>query len=390
MIDRNQRTLLSLIKASLSGLTPELPENTNWNAVLREADAQTVTGLVASAIPKTEAEMWKKPKARCEANFIRILHGQTQLVELFEHEGIPLVIMKGMAAAMYYPIPSQRTMGDIDFLVPQECFERAARLMERDGYMPQQELQIYLNVKHKIRHITFFRNGVEYELHHHFSSTGVDIENVLIAGLRCAERAKIGGVYFPVLPPRENGLLLLAHAYYHFLTAGLGLRQVIDWMMFVKSAQDDMILDNEFSRMIDDAGLSKFAAAMTALCRDYLGLTGSYSSFETMDKEIVDALLKHILEHGNFGRRSLVPQKVESMVTNIRARGFISCLSQTGAMIWNSPSVQKSRKALRPFVWIKKYSDMIRKRLSTGAGNYLVQMKKGVELSRLYRSLKMR
>jgi len=110
-MNRNQNALLELIKTALFG-------------------AQTVTSLVAALVPSGVAEKWKIATARSEASFLRVLHGQSQLVQLLEDTGIPLVILKGTAATMYYPALCCRMMGDVDALVPQERFEQAARLME--------------------------------------------------------------------------------------------------------------------------------------------------------------------------------------------------------------------------------------------------------------------
>ena len=111
-----------------------------------------------------------------------MLHGQTQLVKLFEEAGIPLVILKGTAAAMYYPEPFRRMMGDVDFLVPQDRFDDAARLMEANGYKAFHELQKQLDTPRRSRHIEFCKDEIEYELHHHFSEYGIDIESTLING----------------------------------------------------------------------------------------------------------------------------------------------------------------------------------------------------------------
>ena len=51
---------------------------------------------------------------------LQILDEQTKLYHLFDDAGIPMAIIKGCAAAMYYPAPLHRSMGDIDFVVPLE------------------------------------------------------------------------------------------------------------------------------------------------------------------------------------------------------------------------------------------------------------------------------
>lgn len=119
MIDENQQALLELLKASLFGAEPHFPEGVDWDTVLQEAKDQTVIALAAPAVTE-EAEKWRIPVARNKLRFFQILDEQTYLVNLFQEADIPMVILKGCAAAMYYPEPLQRTMGDIDFIVPPE------------------------------------------------------------------------------------------------------------------------------------------------------------------------------------------------------------------------------------------------------------------------------
>ena len=64
-------------------------------------------------------------------------------------------------------IPFFLDQGDVDFLLPQERFEEAASLMEKNGYLQFSEGK---------RHAEFMKDGVEFELHHHFSQEDLDIE----------------------------------------------------------------------------------------------------------------------------------------------------------------------------------------------------------------------
>ena len=105
MVDKNQFALLELLKASLFGIGPVFPEYVNWNAVFDEAKAQTVVALAAKAVPKVFATVWQESTLQNQAQFVRVLHGQMRLVNLLEQAGIPLVILKGTSAAMYYPDP---------------------------------------------------------------------------------------------------------------------------------------------------------------------------------------------------------------------------------------------------------------------------------------------
>ena len=105
-MDKNQRALLELLKEALFGQKAQLPEDLDWAAVLEEARAQTVAALTAKAVPAEQQKSWQEDILQTQAIFIRVLHGQTQLVKTFEEAGVPLVILKGAAAAVYYPDPA--------------------------------------------------------------------------------------------------------------------------------------------------------------------------------------------------------------------------------------------------------------------------------------------
>lgn len=387
MIDRNQILLLELLQASIFGATPNIPADIDWDAVFQEAEAQTVTGLVAAAVPQGAAGNWKEVEDKCKMVFIRIMHGQTQLMKILRQADIPVVILKGTAAAMYYPAPFRRMMGDVDFLVSQDKFERTVHLMEAKEYRPFHELQSQLDMSGSPRHIEFSRDGIEYELHHHFSGNGIDIENSLVNGLSHPETAQIGGVSFPVLPPIENGVLLLAHVAFHLKSCELGLRQVIDWMMFVNSVLDDSTWENSFSKLAEDAGLKKLAIVLTRLCRDYLGLPGDRKWCNEADERLVNNLLELILERGNFGRKLEEPHTVEKYMGEVKNNGIISFLKLISNVVWNSSAVQNSRVVLRPFMLISEFIRRTGKRLKERPEHLLEDVNRGKEISQLYKDL---
>ena len=98
MIEPFQQTLLEAIKAALFGGTPSYPEDTDWDAVIREAKAQTVLGLISPVIPVHD-----EGSDQGRTYYMRLLHEQDKLLRLLEENALPCVILKGCAAAAYYP-----------------------------------------------------------------------------------------------------------------------------------------------------------------------------------------------------------------------------------------------------------------------------------------------
>ena len=68
-----------------------------------------------------------------------------------------------------------------------------------------------------------------------------------------------------MLPEVENGLVLIAHIGQH-LRSGLGLRQIIDWMMYAKANLTDEFWKNEFSEPAKKSGFETLALYHISFC----------------------------------------------------------------------------------------------------------------------------
>ena len=309
-LDNNQIAILELLKASLFGIKPVFTDDTVWDAVLAEANEQTIVALTAKAVPEEYASQWWHYTLQSQAQFVRVMYGQTQLVNMFELAGIPLVILKGMAAATYYPEPFRRTMGDVDFLVPQGRFSEAVQLMSEHGYRQLEQSTL--------RHIGFMKEGIEYELHHHFSYADMDIEDEITNGLLHPVWGKISECRFPMLPRLSNGIVLLTHLRTH-MKSGVGLRQMIDWMMYVDKELDDEFWQSEFSQVAESKGMAKLAISATRMCQRYLGLSTRITWCASADDILCDQLLSLLFSSGNFGRKaSNTVESVSMLILNSR------------------------------------------------------------------------
>ena len=341
MIDVNRQSLLELLKASLFGHEPSFPDDTDWDAVLQEAVDQTVVALAAPFVPETEADKWRIPSAQNTAHFLRVIYAQTALIGLFEKAGIPVVVLKGSAAAMYYTEPLRRAMGDVDFIVPPASFDEARGILEENGYLSGGDYG-------DDRDYNYIKSGIVFELHHHYSDEGWDIEPLILEGLSMAQTRSVCSNSFPALPDAINGLVLLDHVRHH-LYGGLGLRQIIDWMMFVHSMPEES-LKTEFLPLAREAGLYKLACVMTKLCKKWLGMPDKVDWCEEADEKTSEQLLEAVFTSGNFGRKDPYEYRpMEALTMSVREDGLFKALQDAGLANWKA--AQKYR-FLRPFAWI--------------------------------------
>lgn len=339
-MNQTEQVLLQAIQKSLWNTDIDFPADTDWNAVLKEAEDQAVLGLVIDTAPKDVRNQWKSRAGAVTANFVRILHYQQQLCELFKANDIPLVILKGTAAAVYYPNPAQRSMGDIDYLVPLEYFDQAKELLVKNGYAIEDDPRAP-------RHMHVHKDGISFEQHRFFSSEGIDVERFILDGMNHIEMAKIYSTSFPMLPKLANGLVLLGHMVQH-LKSGLGLRQVIDWMLYVQSKLTDDFWHQTFEAAAKEAGLEKVAVTVAQMCKKYLGLPTEIHWCEGTESELCSELMDSLLSSGNFDRKRGKGSSVEGVVSIIRRKGLFKSLQTSGEYNWKA---YHKHKWLKPFAW---------------------------------------
>lgn len=374
-MNNTEQVICNLIAASLSGRKPDLPDVVDWDDVFHEAQQQAVSGIVISAAP---AEIQKKRKGdfyQIVAVSTRNLFEQNQLVSLFEDVGLPIVIIKGFAAAMYYPDPMLRSMGDIDFIVPRDQLDRAFELMQQNGYVV-----IHQQEGAQARHIEFEKNGMTFELHHRFSFYDLDIEKVLTDGMSRMESGTVKDSAFPMLPPLANGLVLLAHMRHHLKT-GLGLRQVIDWMMYCDKELSDAFWEQEFKLAAENAGLDTLAITATRMCQLYLGLSEDLTWCSGASEELCSRLLKSLFSSGDFGKKKGRGWPIEAVRARIKREGLFVCLQRAGEHNWKLYRKHRWLKPLCPAYQIFRYAwRTLRTGIGTKVFSVMDSSDKNVEL----------
>ena len=343
-----------MIRASLFGLPAIFDEDVDWNDVLAEAEAQAVVALVAGAVPAKAAKSWQTPADQSKAYFMRVLYEQTNLTALLSGADIPFIVLKGTAAAIYYPIPCNRTMGDIDILVPEGYFDAAFALLQENGYEFRRDFG-------DDRDYSFSKSGVIFELHRKYSDQKNDIEEYMRDGMRHAETRTLYGSAFPALPKAENGLVLLDHIRHH-LFGGLGLRQILDFMMFVNSEPDEKKFESDFLPLFEKAGLGTLAKVITKMCKKHFGLPVDAAWCETADDRTCEELLETVFSRGNFGRKDpYVYRPMQSFAMGAKTDGFFRTLQRAGV---GTCKVFQKHKFLRPFAWLYQLCKCVKRAIA--------------------------
>ena len=148
--------------------------------------------------------------------------------------------------------------------------------------------------------------------------------------------------------------MLLAHINQH-LEAGLGLRQILDWAVYVDRVLDDEMWKHTFAPMVRHLGLETLAMTVTRMCQLYLGLRTDITWCSTADEDICHHLMDYVMDQGNFGRKG----NTDSHKTVIILRAmqnlssFFQKIQRFGLVHWQDTTKHPHLKPLFiPFAWL--------------------------------------
>lgn len=367
-MNNTNKIMLKLLNQSLFNKKCTITQPVDWNSVINELKLQSVLAIPYSwaakniIIDEKIKSLWLEKVYIQAFRCMKILEEQNELIKLLRSFNIDAAIMKGSSAAVYYPEPEFRAMGDIDFIVKPEDFDKCHSVMLKSGfeYAPYEKLLSY--------HISFVKNDVHFELHKNpagitESEIGKYLKELIFFGMDDIVYKQINEHIFPSLPRLQNGLVLLLHIEKH-LKEGLGLRQIIDWMMFVNTELTDDIWETEFKDVLEKSGLDILAVTVTRLCQLYLGLRDDNITWcKNADEKLCSLLLDYILEQGNFGVKKGESQHGVNVISRTgSAASFIKSLQTNGINNWES---LKKHPSLKCFAWlyqIFRYIKLIFKR----------------------------
>ncbi len=322
--------MLELIRLSLWG---NGFATANWDTYV-EMKQQAIAALPAPYLgsinlPKELQQEWKSYILQQLAFYTSSIYEQSILPI-----DVPYVILKGTSAAKYYPNPECRIMGDIDIMTRKEDFDNALRQLQENGY------QI---IKTLDREVSLVKSNVVIELHRYFASLNDPaqakyLDKLIVENINPSH----------VLPDPINGLVILEHISQH-MEGGLGLRQIIDWMMFVDKCLPDEKWP-EFNVFAAKIGLDKLAIVVTHMCEMYLGLPQRTWCADA-DPSLCEQLIEYVLLCGNFGSKKTSDTDISenALAYASTPQAAYKLLQKQGMTNWKAA---QKHKFLQPFAWI--------------------------------------
>ena len=200
-----------------------------------------------------------------------------RICNAFEEAKIDYMPLKGAVIRAFYPQPWLRTSCDIDILVKNQDLDKATQTCIKVlGY----------TFKYKADHDAslFSEGGIHLELHFRIEEDLENIDPLLSRVWEFAE--KKAGTEHQYIQTREYFVFHhLAHASYHFLSGGCGLRTIIDlWLLQNRYGYDEQ----QLLAFCKECGLGTFYKTLKKLTEIWF----ANETYDDLTKQTEDYILR--------------------------------------------------------------------------------------------------
>lgn len=311
-----QRVLIELLAGEISGKV-ELSEaeikTVDWQEVLKEANMQAVTLMAAEGAVKyreyiRDYSEWQDLAAVMHAANMQTAYNEQQLNLIMK--GHPFIILKGMAAASYYPKPAVRSLGDIDFLIDPSQRQEIETLLAENGYKNW-------NIEH-ICHVVFKKASAHLEMHFEiagipYGKSGEAVREFMTDAVKHSVSSEFDGWTFPAPEDTYHGLIILLHMQHHMLGEGLGLRHICDWACYLQKTENEPFW-SELLHLFRKIGILTYAEVISKICSMYFHINCPKWA-ESADEDLCRDIMEDVLTGGNFGRKDEVRARSGMMIS---------------------------------------------------------------------------
>lgn len=352
-MDNNLKQFAELYKAVLWEDAAYLPGSVpDWGKLYMIACQQSLAGVVGDYLVRNSSRFSaagfpipEKLLARIKAVVFQIINANAKLngvlaevVSALRQAGVQSVLLKGQGVALNYPNPMLRQCGDIDLYVGQENYLKTADVLKdmagsiefgggsaKHYHITVREILIEVHRTSMV----YSGNKEKDAFFAALQSEGLALENVT--------SFEVNGTEVHTPDDQFNAVYIFNHLFHHFMTGGIGLRQISDWMYFIRSHRTDseMVLRsleglNEVLPWKVFASLAvdvfRFPAEeMPLYCPGY--------------SEKAKTVLKTVFDEGNFGKNKWAVSHRSKYYLVAKTQSFVRAIGRYFVLVTVFPSI---------------------------------------------------
>lgn len=278
--------------------------------------------------------------------------------------GIFPIVMKGIVCRQLYgELGEHRPSGDEDILVEVKDFYKVKDILEKEKYVcslpdvTERELT-------RIQEVSFYNpeQGLKLEVHTNIIGKENEERELLNSFFQKihehGQMIQVYGIDVKVAEHTESLLFLILHAYKHFKNRGVGIRQVMDILLYYREYKGYICMES-LQEALKTCSTEKFWLDILYIGNQYLGLC------EEMPKALCcpEELLQDMIHTGVFGgqeRTDHVAARVNLAVGDDNRRQsklymlFRAAFPTKGTLMGGYPYLAE-KPWLLPTVWVKRW-----------------------------------
>lgn len=308
MANENLRdTLLQLVRLGIgTSKDAKISSDVDWVQLKALADTQGLTAVVLDGLNMVQSErlmvqgsmpqrlrlQWiGEVMQNYEQRYIQYEKAIASLAKWYNQHGFKMMVLKGYACSLDWPNPKHRPCGDIDIWQFGQQKKADSALSKEKG--------IKIDNSHH-HHTVFYWGDFSVENHYDFINVHHHKSNALFETL-LKEQGQDDSYYVEVegekvyLPsPNLHALFLLKHACIEFAASGLNLRQLLDWVFFVK-AHGCEVDWGWLENILEEFGMKRLYEVFNAICVGDLGFENSVFSKAQVEPALKEKVLDEII-----------------------------------------------------------------------------------------------
>lgn len=300
---------LSLIKLGIGNASNvKISEIIDWSSIEELATKHGLKAIVIDSVEKLRID--ERPSKMMilqwvgevlqnyEQRYGLYLKSISEIARWYNTHGFKMMVLKGYACSLDWPVPKHRPCGDIDIWL-------FGKQKEADAMMAK---ELGLKVDSSQHHHTVF-NWRDFSVENHYDfvnvyarKSGAELEKIFKELGRDDTRwvempdTSTGSATKVYLPsPNLNALFLIRHMVSHFAAAEITLRQVLDWAFFVEKHTREVDWD-WLLPLLEQYHMKEFFNCINAICVEDLGFSATIFPSAQFSPSLKDKMLADIIE----------------------------------------------------------------------------------------------
>ena len=299
--------LLELLKDARKNQRSKINNDIDFPALYNMSKEHQISALIYNQIysfpglPDDLKEIWKREALKINAFQTRRTIRMLQIYRKFLEKDLKVLIVKGLICRSLYPQPDNRNSNDEDLYVRDKDMGAVSEIFIENNFQ----------VISKKEDVTTFidpMSGLSIELHTALfsmeSKAYGNYQKYFEDAFDKCIRHNIDGVDVYSLNYDQHLLFLILHLVKHFFHGGVGIRQLLDIVMYSEAYGEKIDWDKLY-QILKELNIYTLVINLIALAHDHLEL--DYTKIK-VPEDIKDTdyedLLKDIMEAGVFGQSS--------------------------------------------------------------------------------------